>query len=228
MAPADPNYLRAVKSLGRAGNDPRVRFIQNQCLKMSLNLFNRPDRVTRSLGFTSAIPGEGKSFLATLTATTLAERAQRPVTLLDCNWEHSTQHETFQFPETPGLAEWLRAECALADVRRPVSQYLSLIPAGDAGVDSLALTERLRAMGASALLSNPDELLIVDMPSVLTTDYGALLPQALDAVMLVVRAGVTQEGYITEASRELADTPLEGTILNATRTDIPRWLLRLL
>lgn len=226
--PVDPDYLRALKTLGRAGNDPRVRLIQNQCLKMTMNLFNRPDRLTRSIGFTSAIPGEGKSFLATLTATTLAERSQRPVTLLDCNWEHPTQHETFQLPESPGLAEWLRGECDLSDIRHAVSQYLSIIPAGISGVASLALTERLRGMGASALLSNPDEALIVDLPSVLTTDYGALLPQALDAVMLVVRAGVTQDGYIAEASRELAEAPLEGAILNGARSDIPKWLLRLL
>lgn len=218
----------ALAGKGRAERDPRVRLIQNQCLKMSLGLFNRPQRITRSLGFTSSIPGEGKTFLASVTATALAERSHRAVTLLDCNWENPALHTQFNIPESPGLAEWLRGECDLSDIRHAVSTYLTVIPAGHASTDALALTERLRAIGVSAVASAPDELLIADLPSVLTTDYGALLPQVLDAILLVVRAGVTQEAYIAEANRELVDAPLEGTVLNATHSSIPRWILRLL
>lgn len=211
-----------------SSNDPRVRLIQSQCLKMSLGLFNRPQRHTRSLGFTSAIPGEGKTFLATVTATTIAERTHRPVTLLDCNWDHPDLHRRFGIANSPGLAEWLRRECDLADIRRTVSPWLTVIPCGDASHETLALAQRFQALGAQALLTLPDELLVVDLPSVLITDYGALLPQTLDSVLLVVHAGVTQEAYITEAARELSDSALEGTVLNATHSSIPRWLLRLL
>jgi len=211
-----------------AANDPRVRLIQNQCLKTSLNLFNRPHPRTRSLGFTSAIPGEGKTFLASITAIAHAERSHRPVMLLDCNWDNPALRERFGLPDSPGLAEWLRRECDLADIRHTITPYLTVISSGDAAGDTLVLTERFRAIGAQAILTKPDELLIADLPAVLTTDYGALLPQLLDAVLLVVHAGVTQESYIAEASRELADAPIEGTVLNATHSAIPRWLLRLL
>lgn len=214
--------------MGRNARDPRVRLIQNQCLKMSMGLFNHPQHSIGSLGFIGAIPGEGKTFLASVTATALAERSRRAVTLLDCNWENPSIHRGFGVPGAPGLAEWLRGECDLSAIRHAVSPFLHVIPAGDAGNDALALSERLRVMGASALLSAPDELLIADLPAVLTTDYGVTLPQALDAILLVVRAGVTQEAYIAEANRELLEAPLQGTILNATHSDIPRWLLRML
>lgn len=208
--------------------DPRVRLIQNQCLKMSLALFDRTQRHTRSLGFSSAIPGEGRTFLATVTATALAERSHRSVTLIDCNWDHPTVHAQFGIPNAPGLAEWLRHECDLADIRHTVSPYLTIIPSGDGLGDSLALADRFRAVGAKAVLAAPDELLVVDLPAVLTTDYGTLLPQALDAVLFVVRAGATQEAYIAEAYRELSEVAVEGTILNGAHSSIPRWLLRLL
>lgn len=209
-------------------SDPRVQLIRSQCLKLSLSLFNRTQRSTRSLGFTSAIPGEGKTFLACVTASTLAERSHRSITLVDCNWDNPTLHAHFDIPNSPGLAEWLREECELEDIRHTISPYLRVIPSGDASEDALALAERFRAIGAQALLSAPDELLIADLPAVLTTDYGALLPQLLDAVLLVVRASATQEAHIAEASRELADSSVEGTVLNAARSSIPRWLLRLL
>lgn len=208
--------------------DPRVRLLQNQCLKMSLALFNRTQRQTRSLGFTSALPGEGKSFLATITAAALAERSHRAVTLVDCNWDQPSLHSHFELANSPGLAEWLRRECDLADIRHTVSSYLTVIPSGEGSADAMELAGRFRAIGASTLLTQPDELLIADLASVLTTDYGAVLPQVLDAVLLVVRAGATPEAYIAEAQRELADVSVEGTILNAARSSIPRWLLRLL
>lgn len=220
-------YTSAAKNNG-AASDPHVRLIQNQCLKMSLNLFNRPQRHTRSLGFTSAIPGEGKTLIASLTASALADRSHRSVTLVDCNWENPSLHAQLGVPNSPGLAEWLRRECDLADIRHSISPYLTVIPSGDASQDALALAERFRAIGATAILTLPEELLIADLPSALTTDYGALIAQALDAVLLVVRAGVTQEAYIAEASRELMEASVEGTVLNATRSSIPRWLLRLL
>ncbi len=209
-------------------SDPRVRLIQNQCLKLSLSLLNRPQRGARSIGFTSALPGEGKSFMATITASALAERGHRPITLVDCNWDDPILHTRFDIPNSPGLAEWLRGECELADIRHSVSPYLTVIPSGDGAEDALALAERLRATGANALLTSSEESLIADLPSALTTDYGALLPRILDAALLVVRAGSTQETYIAEASRQLADAPLEGIVLNATRSSIPRWLLRML
>ncbi len=223
-----PQRGREAASEDISPNDPRVRLLRNQCLKLSLSLFNRAQRATRSLGFTSAISGEGKTFLATLAASALAERAHRSVTLVDCNWDAPTLHERFDIPNTPGLAEWLRDECELADIRHVITPYLTVIPGGDASQDALALAERFRAVGAQALLATPEELLIADLPAVLTSDYGALLPQLLDSVLLVVRAGVTQDTYIAEASRELVDSPVEGAILNATRSSIPRWLQRLL
>jgi Mrp family chromosome partitioning ATPase len=231
VMPALPRKERLHPSIARkkiAPNDPRVRLIQNQCLKMSLALFNRTQRQTRSLGFTSALPGEGKTLMATITATALAERSHRAVTLVDCNWDNPTLHSQFGVSNTPGLAEWLRRECDLADIRRTISPYLTVIPSGDGLGDALALTDRFHAIGASAILTVPGELLIADLASVLTTDYGAQLPQMLDAVLLVVRAGATPEAYITEAQRELGDAALEGAVLNATRSSIPRWLLRLL
>ncbi len=212
----------------KRSGDPRIALLQTQCLKLSLSILSRPNHHARSLGFTSAITGEGKSFLASLTATALAGRGHKPVTLVDCNWDNPSLHTAYDVPATPGLAEWLRHECDLDQIRYEVTPSLTIIPAGDAHHDTVALTDALKAAGALTLVNRADESLLVDMPPVLTTPYGALLAQQLDAVLLVVRAGVTWDSYVQEACSELSDSAVEGVILNATRSFIPRWLQRLM
>lgn len=226
IAPVASDTMR--KSDKSAAPDPRVSLLQTQCLKTSLAIFSRPTSHARSLGFTSAVPGEGKSYMALLTATALAERTQHPVTLVDCNWDNPTLHTRYGVSESPGLAEWLRHECDIAQIRHAVTPFLTIIPAGDALHDTVTLTDALRVAGPQELLTKRDEALIVDMPPVLTTPYGALLAQQLDAVLLVVRAGVTWDSYVQEACHELAASPVEGIVLNATRSRIPRWLQRIL
>src|SRR5690348_5454045 len=50
----------------------QIRGVQEQCRKLCLTLFFREPVATRSLGFTSALAGEGKSFLSMVTAGVLA------------------------------------------------------------------------------------------------------------------------------------------------------------
>ena len=223
-----PPKNNAPSRSGQRRLDPRVTLLETQCVKLSLSILSRSNAPARSLGFTSAVPGEGKSFLATLTARALARQSQLPITLLDCNWERPTLHNVFDVPATPGLAEWLRQECSLDDIRHVVAPGLTVIPAGDTAQDTVALTSALKARGAQSLLVYPDEALIVDMPAVLTTSYGALLAQQIDAVLLVVRAGATWDSYVQEATYELNASAVEGVVLNATRSRIPQWLQRIL
>jgi Mrp family chromosome partitioning ATPase len=208
--------------------DPRSLLVQRQCLKLGLSIFSRPHKPARSLGFTSAIAGEGKSFLASALAVALAKHARRSITLVDCNWEHPAMYALFDLPESPGLAEWARGECSLTEIRHEVAPHLTVIPAGMALGGAIEVTRKLAAGGMHQLLADADEVLIADMASVLTTVYSAPLAQLLDAVALVVRAGVTWDTYIAEARHELEDATVEGLILNATMSRIPRWLQRIL
>jgi Mrp family chromosome partitioning ATPase len=208
--------------------DARAALVQRQCLKLALSIFNRAHHRARSLGFTSAIAGEGKTFLASTTAVAIASQARRPVTLVDCNWEHPSLHEMFGLADSPGLAEWLRDECDLSQIRREVAPNLTVIPAGSALGGAIELASKLTTLGVARMLADTDELIIADLPPVLTSACCAPLAQSLDAVVLVVRAGVTWDSYIVEARHELEDAPVEGMILNASQSSIPRWIQRLL
>jgi protein-tyrosine kinase len=210
----------------RAQRDAYVLLLQQQCLKLALSVFSRNQ--VRSFGFTSSVAGEGKTFLARATAIALAQKANRPVVLLDCNWEHPSLHEMYDLPDSPGLAEWARGECDLANIRHQVAPHLTVIPAGIAHGDAINLTSRIASHGINSLLTEANEVLVADMPSVLTSAYSARFAQELDTVTLVVRARTTWDSFVAEAFNELEDAQVEGVILNAAQSRIPRWVQRML
>lgn len=208
--------------------DARSTLLLRQCLKLAMAVFSGSRAQVRSLGFTSAIGGEGKTFVACATATALAQKANRPVVLVDCNWDHPTLHTLYDLPDSPGLAEWVRGECDLSEIRRQVAPHLIVIPAGMVFGDAINVTGKLASHGISSLLTGANEVMIVDMPPVLTSSYAAQLAQELDAVTLVVRARATWDTFVAEAQHELENAQVEGIILNATHSRIPRWLQRIL
>ncbi len=182
----------------------------------------------RSLGFTSTIEGEGKSFLSSLLAQVLADDGFARVTLLDCNWRHTNLHEHFDIPATPGLAEWLRGDCKPEAIRYSVNKNLTIIPAGNGHSDAISLLQEFKNKSFQHILTNPEELLIVDLPAVLSTGYGALAASLPEALLFVVRAGVTPAPMIEEAFGQLTDLPVKSVVLNQVESKIPRWIRQLL
>ncbi|HEU5439933.1 MAG TPA: CpsD/CapB family tyrosine-protein kinase [Ktedonobacterales bacterium] len=202
--------------------------VREQSRRLSVSLFMREQSPVRSVGFTSAIAGEGKSLLALTTAAVLAEDSIEPVLLLEANWEHPTLHEHFGLPPTPGLAEWLRGECSEEDVRHEVAENLSVVVAGDGRADAVKLLRRLRERSAAYKVTSSPALLICDLPPVVTCGYGTLAASTMESVVMVVRAGVTPEDMVAQACSQLEHLPIEGVVLNQMSSRIPLWLQRIL
>lgn len=201
-----------------------IQALEQQCRQMALPLFFNDTAPVRSIGFTSAIDGEGKSFLSMVMAKTIAEVSPVPVTLLECNWQHPTLHEYYDLPAQPGLAEWLRGECDKSAIRQRINYNLTVIPAGNGRQDALGLLQQLRQKGLVDTLAVASELFIVDLPATLTTHYGVSAASIVDALFVVVRAGVTPESMIRRTYKQLANLPLQGLVLNQAKSRIPRWL----
>jgi Mrp family chromosome partitioning ATPase len=204
-----------------------MRLLEEQCGRLCLNLFTSGHDSVRSLGFTSSIGGEGKSFLAMVTARILARHSIAPVTLVECNWTHPTLHEAFGIPATPGLAEWLNGMCGKDDVRYEASENLTVIPAGYGEDDAVKLLKRIQQEGLPKIFG-PNELLIFDLPPIITSSYGYLASSLVEAVIMVVRSEVTPAPILAEACGQLKDLSLRGLLFNQGNSRIPRWLRQLL
>ena len=210
----------------RAQEEARV--LRVRCKQLCVAAFFQGRDAVHSLGFTSAISGEGKSFLARLAAEVMAEDDGTPVTLLECDWENPTLSTTFNLPSNRGLADWLNKSSSLTEIRYQVSPNLTVIPAGNSKNNAIGLLRTLQQQGMHDVLARPNEVLIVDLPSITTTPYGQLAASLLDSLILVVRMGVTPENFINEANSMLKDLPVEGIIFNQVKSQVPRWLRQIM
>lgn len=235
-APATPRHP-APREQSLAPTSPRpladtagatARALQEQCLKLGLSLFYREQAPLRSLAFTSAVGGEGTSLIAMLISQVLARGTQDPVTLIECNWERPCFATRFNVPAEPGLAEWLRGECSAAEIQHVIDGNLTIIPAGNGGRDGARLVQQMRAAGWRDALLEPQAVAILDLPPVITCAYTTLAAALVDSVVVVVRAGVTQDSQIAQTCAELEHLRVEGILLNQERSTIPGWLRQIL
>lgn len=206
-------------------NDPYI--VREQCRQLCLSVFFREYAPARSLGFTSSVNGEGKSFLAKVAAEAFAKDSINPIVLLECNWENPNFHKHFGFSQAPGLAEWIRGECNGGAIRYQVNRNLTVIPAGEGRQDAVQLLQYVRQVNLPQMLGHPNELIIVDLPAVISTAYGALAASVVDTVVMVVRAGVTPDALVAEACMKLNNTHIEGVVLNQLESKVPKWIRRL-
>ena len=205
-----------------------VQILRTRCKQIGISLFFKDNASVRSLGFTSAIGGEGKTFLARLTAEVMAEEGTFRVTLLECNWDKPTLGLAYNLPPGPGLSEWLLGRCPLEAIRRRVTGTLTVIPSGDTNYNVTQLLQKLQQRSIHSVLTDPNEILIVDLPATATTVYGPLAAQLPDLLILVVRMGVTPESQVAEACHSLRDSHVYGVIFNQVASRIPHWLQKIL
>lgn len=201
-----------------------IAHLQEQFLHASLPLFFDESDPLHSLGITSAVTSEGKTLAALLVSHALATSSRRPVVLVECDWERPTLSHDLNLPASPGLAEWLRGTSDRSEIRRQIMPNLTVVPAGLGGADAMTALAELRRPELRERLADPDEIIILDLPSVLGSYYGKLAARLAEAIFLVVRAGSTPAQFIARACDELKEMRVEGIILNQVQTRVPRWL----
>src|SRR6185437_6378313 len=222
-----PTVSKKVRPLSERESGSIAR-LQAEFLHVSLPLFFSDKYPVHSIGVTSAVAGEGKTLSALLASHALATSSRRPVLLVECDWDRPTLSRDLHLPASPGLSEWLRGTTDRSDVRHQFMPNLTVVPAGLGGPDAMTALAELQRPELHERLADPDELMILDLPSVLGSYYGTLAARLAEALLLVVRAGSTPSSFVTRAIEELKQMRIEGIILNQVQTRTPRWLQSLL
>ena len=158
----------------------------------------------KSILFTSASAGEGKSFLAGHLAESLARHGRR-VLLIDLDLRSPRQADQFEVDAEPGALEWLRGEADTpATVRDTKQPNLTVMPAAihDDGGRLLA-GDNLGAKLAN--LQNGYDLILIDGGPVLAAPEARFLAATADLSLLIVRSGHADEFGVMDAQ-----TALEG------------------
>jgi Mrp family chromosome partitioning ATPase len=173
----------------------------------------------RALAVTSPGPGEGKTLTAVNLALSLARDVNQTVLLVDLDLRHPRVHRAFGFEPTVGIIDHLFAGVPLPDILfTPGVERLVVLPGREsyphsseilASPDMVALVQELKHR-------YPDRLVLFDLPPVLSADDALTFAPYVDAALLVVREGVTTQESFERALRYLGQTPIVGTVLNAT------------
>lgn len=167
---------------------------------------------------TSAVSGEGKSFIAAGLALERA-RVGGQVLLVDADLFRPTQHLTFEASGAPGVAQLLEAgaDASAARFVQRTRSGVPLIPAGQVGPWPTALESRASVAALmSSLARHGDPLVVIDAPPVLSASGALVLAQAATDVVVAVRSGVSREREVQEALDLLRrhGAPLRGVVLN--------------
>ncbi len=218
---------KKLQALSEKENGPVAR-LQAEFLHACLPLFFAEQDPVQCLGLTSAIAGEGKTLAALLVSHALATSSRRPVVLVECDWQRPTLSRDLDLSNAPGLAEWLCGANSRADIRHQFVPNLTVVPAGHGGPDAMTALAELQRQELYDRLADPDELMILDLPSILDSYYGTIAARSANALLLVVRAGATPSSLVAQACDKLKHLRVEGIILNQMKTRIPQWLQHLL
>lgn len=199
---------------------PRLPFSEGiRSIRSSLFLSD-VDRRMKRIMFTSAMPSEGKSSIASGFAVTLGQLER--VLLVEADLRAPSLKKIFGIPaDKPGLLEVLTDQAKLEDaVHRDATSgvdvlAVSKLPASPAEVISSTALQRLIEN-----LGTRYDRLVFDCPPCLVASDSMLLSSKVDAVVFVIHAGKTSLRSITTALRQLrgAQATLLGHALNHVST----------
>lgn len=182
----------------------------------------------------SGMPAEGKSFVVTNLAISLARNKNNRILLIDADLRGPSLHTVLGAPRTPGLTEYLAGTAEVSDILQrnqkphfgeagPARSIPSLafIPAGAGGDNSSELVANHRIEELIATLAPHFDWILIDTPPALAFADAVDLAHAADAVLLVARAATTPYDVAQRVQAAFSNSRILGFVLNAV-TDAPR------
>ena len=185
-------------------------------LRTNVTFVNAEQRELQSLVVTSPGPGEGKSTTAANLAITLAQQGARTL-LVDADLRRPLVHRAFNLVQEPGLTDVLVGTSSLREAIRPnVVPKLDVLPAGGLPPNPSELLGSEAMQHLLEQLRGQYDTIIFDSPPTLAVTDATVLGASADAVILVVRAGETDEVAAQRALQQLrrVQAKIAGTVLN--------------
>jgi protein-tyrosine kinase len=179
----------------------------------------------------SGLPQEGKSFISTNLALSLARHKNSKVLLIDGDMRRYTLHQILGCESHPGLADYLAGKATALEVMQrpeplqasaagaaaPLLPNLTFIAGGNGGDKAADLSGSPRFGELIRLAAPYFDWIIVDSSPVLPVSDAVNLARWCDGVLLVARGGVTKYSVAQRAQSELKASKVLGFVLNAVQ-----------
>jgi protein-tyrosine kinase len=177
----------------------------------------------RLILLSSALPGDGKTFISLNLALSMARERDISVLLVDGDLPKRQVSRALGMQGDSGLLDALRdtrvdAETLIFDTDVP---SLEVLPAGGPaeGAAELLASARMREIAARLSSRNPRRLILFDSPPLLVSSEARALAAIPGQIVLVARVGHTPRRAIQEAIGHVPKNKLVGLVLNDAHVD---------
>lgn len=176
------------------------------------------DMTRKKIMVTSAISGEGKSFIASNLAITLAMTGKK-VALLDFDLNNPSIHRKFKIRQTLGITEYLQGRAKAQDILIPSPEIknLHISLTGTLPEDPAELILNGKAAELTNYLDAEFDYIVMDVPPVGPVSDAYILAPLCDATLFVVRHAYTPKAFVERIDEniKLNNLPNPAIVFNA-------------
>jgi receptor protein-tyrosine kinase len=169
---------------------------------------------------TSALPGEGKTFVSINLAMSLAAELDRRVLLVDADVARGDVSRTLGLVPARGLSDLLREQSRLAEDGVLVTNVdrLSILPAGAPveHIDELYASSSMHDIVLGLAQADAARIVLFDSPPLLATTEAAVLARHMGQIVVVVEANRTPQKAVGDALALLDGCENVSLVLNKT------------
>jgi exopolysaccharide/PEP-CTERM locus tyrosine autokinase len=217
----DWQVLRDAKLLAPVNDDLLARQIRDIKRPLIAHAFGKRATTVengRLIMVTSALAGEGKTFISFNLARSMAEERDHTVLIIDADVAKPHTSMLFGLAKAPGLLDLLEnpdqhVESYICDTDIP---GLSILPAGKprTGSTELLASSRMENLAKQLTSSDRSRIVLFDSPPVLQTSESKVLAEFIGQIVLVVGAEHTPKGAVAEAAIALGEDKAVNLVLN--------------
>ena len=182
--------------------------------------FAKVDGELKTVMFTSAGPGEGKSTITANTAVALAQSG-RKVIILDCDLRKPIQHKIFN-KSNKGVTNILVEHLNIDDhIQETGIENLRLVASGPIPPNPSEIMGTRKMNELLELLKRQADIVLIDSPPVVAVTDASVLASQVDGVTLVLDSGIIRP-EMAQRAKELitnANGKILGVILNRVEID---------
>jgi len=180
-------------------------------------LFPSSGKPPRVIMVSSAVPGEGKSFVASNLAISIAQNIDEHVLLMDCDLRIPSIHKRFGFEEVKGLSDYLSGSESFSSLLLKTKlEKLSILPGGrlSRNPSELLISDKMAKLLDEVKDRYSDRYVIIDSAPPQLTAESAALSRLVDGVVLVINYGKTKREIIANLVEMLGKEKILGIVLN--------------
>lgn len=177
--------------------------------------FARVDSDLRTIMFTSAGPGEGKSTTTANTAVAIAQTGKR-VIIVDCDLRKPVQHKIFG-KRNRGVTNILVEELTVKDLVQDTDiDNLKILTSGPIPPNPSELLGSYKMQEVIAALQEVADIVIIDAPPTVAVTDACVLASKVDGIVLVLDSKAIRPEMAQKAKENLlkANGCILGVILN--------------